>query len=111
MFGRIAVDGGTGNNAMTVVLGSGTIRQLTIDSAERAASGRDDVIVRGSGDATRIDSLTVRTGSQNDTIRLSSFAASRVYAHAGGGTDQAFWNGISQYGEKRFELEGFERLN
>lgn len=87
---NIAVDGGTGNNSMTVVLGSGTVRQLTIDSAERAASGRDDITVRGSGDATRIDSLTVRTGSQNDTVRLSLFAANRIYAHAGGGTDQAF---------------------
>lgn len=108
---RIAVDGGTGNNTMTLSLGAGTVRELTVVSAERASSGRDDLTIRGSGDATRIDVLTVRTGSQDDSFRMSSFATSRVSAHAGGGADHVFWSGIRQYGERRFELEGFERLN
>ncbi|MBX9626141.1 MAG: hypothetical protein K2X82_20250 [Gemmataceae bacterium] len=108
----ISIDGGTGNNTMSVHLAAGTVTSLAVESAERAASGADRVTVRGSGAATRVDSLTVRTGSQNDDVTIATLAASRIYAHGGGGTDDHIGlYGISLYGQRRVEYEGFERVN
>ncbi|VTR93164.1 unnamed protein product [Gemmata massiliana] len=110
---NLNVDGSVGNNRIDIRLGAGSFNSVTVDSDERASSGRDTVNITGSGQATRVNNILIQTGAQNDTVSVSYLTiGQRLYSHGGTGElDTITLSGIWLERGNAIEFQGYERLN
>jgi hypothetical protein len=65
----------------------------------------------GNGAGTKVTTLTVGAGDQNDTAAISYLSASHIVAHGGAGYDTLTLTAIQLFGERRIAVEGFEQVN